>query len=250
MGLSSNTLFHFTIQIDFLKGIISQGFKMSYCLEENNAFPMISFCDLPLSSISEQLDKYGNYSLGMTLDWGIRNKLNPIMYFQDNSELSDSYNNAYNRELWRIKQALDEGKNPHIVTKETEHHFQLMLETERFKKPYSADLERGDTIYKNYKFYDEREWRYVPSIKSTDIQIQMPKEDYLVYKKTNNKPHFHDNPLVFNSSDIKYIILKSESEISEFIDFLRKQKKLFINKNDIDILITKIITAEYLKEDL
>ena len=33
----------------------------------------------------------------------------------------------------------------------------------RYMKPYRGDLERRGKLIKNYVFYDEFEWRYVPN---------------------------------------------------------------------------------------
>lgn len=41
---------------------------------------MVSVCDLPYSEMDSFLGKYGNYAIGLSLDWGKRNGLNPVWY--------------------------------------------------------------------------------------------------------------------------------------------------------------------------
>ena len=80
MVVSSNTLFHFTKDLDTIKNILSDGlFWPIYCIEYDkgpnvdgtfNAFPMVCFCDIPLSQISEHLLDYGKYGIGINKQWG------------------------------------------------------------------------------------------------------------------------------------------------------------------------------------
>eukprot|EP01034_Spumella_vulgaris_P011525 gene11525-14663_t len=44
------------------------------------AFPMVCFCDIPLSRIDEHVGFYGSYGLGLSREWGIRAGLNPVQY--------------------------------------------------------------------------------------------------------------------------------------------------------------------------
>ncbi len=41
---------------------------------------MVCFCDIPLSRISDHVNFYGQYGLGMTREWATANGLNPILY--------------------------------------------------------------------------------------------------------------------------------------------------------------------------
>ena len=118
--IKSNSLFHFTPKEEYLLDILENGFWPRYCFEdiewlipkdlknelekqeEDNfletltkelvksnissiAYPMSCFCDIPLSKITAHTDFYGSFGLGMTKEWGIRKRLNPIFYLSDNS---------------------------------------------------------------------------------------------------------------------------------------------------------------------
>src|SRR5689334_8614782 len=97
MAISSSALIHFTKQKSSLKGILQRGFHIFYCLENLNldnrgksrhyeaAYPMVSFCDLPLSEVKNHIDKYGSYGIGLKKDWAIKNRLNPVLYFEKSS---------------------------------------------------------------------------------------------------------------------------------------------------------------------
>src|SRR5690606_2103593 len=86
----------------------------------------------------------------------------------------------------------------------------------KYIKPYSGYAKNKKTGKEELVvFYDEREWRYVPSdfpVKSVrranSSQIDKENERMKIKK------------LGFGAKDIKYIIVKNESEIPEFVDFI------------------------------
>ena len=87
----SNSLFHFTKSSDILKSILKNGIYPRFCLEdaewyvnrseEHAAGAMSCFCDIPLSRITEHTNFYGQYGVGLTKQWGVKNGLNPVIYF-------------------------------------------------------------------------------------------------------------------------------------------------------------------------
>ena len=94
----SRTLFHFTKDLDVLKSILKHGFFPKYSLEDIAwfvaqeidavAFPVVSFCDIPLSRITDHVKFYGQYGIGMKRQWGITNGFNPIVYVSETSDLA------------------------------------------------------------------------------------------------------------------------------------------------------------------
>ena len=104
MKPKSHTLFHFTKNIEFVKNILLDGFWPRYCLEDLSwyifeydyvAFPMVCFCDIPLSRISEHVDFYGEFGVGVTKEWALANNLNPLSYLAKNSTYCSSVNNLF-----------------------------------------------------------------------------------------------------------------------------------------------------------
>jgi hypothetical protein len=96
MPVTSDSLFHFTKSLSALKGILIDKFKLSYCRENYQLdyqehighYPMVTFCDIPLSLARDQIGKYGSYAIGLTKEWGIKNKLNPVVYLEKHSQLT------------------------------------------------------------------------------------------------------------------------------------------------------------------
>lgn len=246
MALSSNSIIHFTRTGKALKGILQENFKIKFCLEMinleteiNYVAPMVSFCDIPLSQIKEHIGKYGAYGIGLTKEWAQRNKLNPVLYMQSKSNLAISIESTY-RELVTA-----------VVTwnKLTENQ-QNMLNVLRHVKNYEADLSRGGEVIKNYRFSDEREWRYTPNFEDCNAMALNPK----MYKTDKQKNELNKSlnklNLSFEPNDIKYIIIERESEISEFVDILKKSKGNNYSYNDVERLMTRIITSEQIITDL
>jgi len=56
--------------------------------------------------------------------------------------------------------------------------------------------------------------------------------------------------LDFEPNDIKYIIIENDAEISEIVDLLRKAKGNTYSYNDIERLMTRILTTEQIVSDI
>jgi len=148
MGLSSNILWHQT-KTDSLKQILrTRTFRFAYSKEiipgtgVTMAFPMISFCNLPLAEFADYGNKYGGYSIGMSREWGIKNRFNPVLYCENTSNIV--------RRLASIISNLQSGA-------EFSDKVLDVLECLAYIKPIEDTLEVGDRKYTNYRFMDERE---------------------------------------------------------------------------------------------
>jgi hypothetical protein len=62
------------------------------------------------------------------------------------------------------------------------------INTIRYTKNYSGTLKRDGKTIPNYRFYDEREWRYVPEMSDPRLQNYMTKEQYEAYRGDGTKP--------------------------------------------------------------
>lgn len=242
MGLSSNSLIHFTNSKDALMSILNEGFRIKYCSEKiitpkgdlTYAVPMASFCDIPLSKIKDHIKNYGNYGIGLSKEWGQKNGLNPVLYVDKNSSVGGNYCSAFN-ELF-VGQKISSLSSTDL----------RLLDVLRYMKNYEANLKTSKINIIDYRFADEKEWRYVPSGKAAAVLVK--NEDY-----QKNKSKFNDKisslKLEFEPKDIKYVIINSEKEISEFIDFLRRAKGTKFSYDEVERLITRLITVEQITKD-
>jgi hypothetical protein len=239
MGLSTNSVFHFTKSIDAVKSIISSDFRIKYCLETIEAkrriiqfaVPMASFCDIPLSQVSTHIDKYGGYGIGLKKSWAKRKGLNPVLYLEKNSSI------------------LNEVLIPEKFADTDNRAVQGFL---RFTKNYEGELKRnGEIINKVYRFYDEREWRYCPNIQAlfNNAELIIHDVDYYRAEKELLNKRLHDTRLSFTLRNITYIIVKDDDEIYEIVDHL--ERSIFGEKDReyVKILTTKIITSKQIKSD-
>lgn len=262
-NISANTLFHFTDR-QALMGILDRGFlpKLSAekCLLFNNfsdiTYPMVCFCDIPLSEIKIHANKYskfdpkapkgesGRYALGMSKEWGVRNGINPILYITQSSPLQQQSNFFI-----RTGKELNDLYSKESNWKYTSYCDILYLSF--FTKPY-----KKPRCKENNKYYDEREWRYVLPKKElmsrvhNTIYNDVPPY-FLLNEKVSNKHWDAINTynerfaLDFNCEDIRYIIVESESDILDFVKYIRTSRF----KHSADLLTTRLITMNRINND-
>jgi hypothetical protein len=248
--ISSNSLFHFTSKKDNLLNILDNEFLPRYSFENvklksdserevmAQAIPMVCFCDISLSQIQNHINEYGNYGIGMSKDWGIRNGLNPVIYINSDSSMSNSIHNL----TLRISELL----NLHCTEtlKNTHDEFINLI---NFLKSYEGMSLKNPQ--NKVRFYDEKKWRYVPEIDFDERNSLSFKEynDDIIRDRENRK--LDKYKLKFNINDIKYIFINSNDEIHEFIEAIRNIKSSRYSIKEVDILTTKLTTIENIKED-
>lgn len=239
MPVSSNTVFHFTDSPDNLFSILKNEFEPHFSIEKiwlgnkeiEFAVPMVSFCDIPLSQVKQHIEFYGKYGIGLSNSWAIEYGLNPVLYIEAESRIADSLGNLY----FQLKelQAESETKNTY-------------LNIIRYLKPYEGEFVRRGNTYDDYRFYNEREWRYVP-LKGKSVITK----DFLSNKSFIDSENLKmkKNKLSFEPDDIKYIIIENESEINEMIKKIRDLKGEKFSMSQVERLITRIITTEQILKD-
>ena len=229
--LSSSVLFTFTQELDFLLDMLLNGIKPRYSFESfpNNLkhyiLPMKCFCDIPLSKTKVHLDWYGNYGLGIRQETLKKRGVTPVLYVHDTTV----------KEI--IKPLL---KNPNSE------------KIAAFTKKYFGTTYRPieDNKYKRTtkKFYDEREWRYIPSDAKIEWLPSKTKIEHgLLYAQQQNT----ENPytglsIELEFQDIEYIIIQDINELAKLRQVLRNK---FPDELEFQLMTTKILTSKQIKKD-
>ncbi len=250
MAISANTLFHFTGK-DKLKQILQNEFHPSYSLEDlSNAtppvsiykhayIPMVCFCDLVFTQIKKHIDFYGDYGIGLRKKgWGIERGISPIYYVPEASISA----------LHIQSIAIEIGKKLKNKAEKAAIRKQLQ-DFYKYVKPYEGTAyNRKRKREQHQVFYDEREWRYVPS----DFSVISKKRAKLnEVSEANEQMKSRECRLGFLAKDIKYIVVKHEKEIPEFVDFIENDlKERFPNEKDRKILLSKLIGVNQIEDDM
>lgn len=215
----SSTLFHFTKNVDVLKSVLLNGFWPRYCLEdiawqtlkkEFIAYPMVCFCDIPISRITEHVKFYGSFGLGLTKEWGVKNNLNPVIYFSGSNPLHQSI-----RHLTRLASTADDEKKKKAGLKEIRNIL-------AYSKPVSGRMIlRGEPVNKD--FYQESEWRFVPQHKKiSDFLHETTYNNDKTLSNANKKTQ-ENCMLKFSPVDVRYIFVPTDGDIPGVIDFLQTE---------------------------
>ena len=254
MAVSANTLFHFT-KSESLKSILSsKGFYVQYSPEHFNeiispekkfqfAFiPMISFCDLTVMQLardSKHRLNFGNYGIGLTKDWGKENRVSPVIYTHEKSQPTSQLFNI-NLYLETFSKKIKGSKKILGVRKE-------LVDLFKFVKPYQGRWHKGKLIAKENDdiiYYNEREWRYCPLL--DDYKVLLGDSRYNKKKSEELNEELKKSLLHFNLEQIKFIVIKEKSESNEFVEEI---KKMNLDPEVENRLITRIISFQAIEED-
>lgn len=133
-------LFHFTTKKS-LYDILNNTFKVSYARErilggakiKEFAVPMVSFSDLRLSELKDNIGTYGKFGIGMTKDWAINKGLNPVMYASDNSLFTENFMRGI-EDFFKLVNKTDD------ISGKYEIAYNNTINTLRYIKNYKGDL--------------------------------------------------------------------------------------------------------------
>jgi hypothetical protein len=248
-AISSSTLFHFTNKENIL-GILRDDFYPRFHLEDFQlggkisvrfGIPMVSFCDIPLSLASSHMKKYGKYGIGMSKKWAERNNLNPILYFREGSEATKILRDIYKNIAGYSKDISKDGVKPKPLTE----CFLLMEKLLTYIKPFDRHNPDGGLT----KYYDEREWRYVPdSTLHNSLKTMLTEEEFKEPILSEENEKLKIAKLNFQPNDINYIIIKGEEERLDLIEKIEQIKSGHLT--DIrKVLLSKMISAEQIRQD-
>ncbi len=242
MNPRSETLFHFTKSIEFLKGILANGFFPRFCLEDTRwlgikstdflGFPMVSFCDIPISRISEHTAFYGQYGIGMTKQWALTNKLEPVIYAPPGSA-----------SIATVDYLMAKPTNTDAIDNATRKaHLELSYRMASHIKPLSGQMiVAGASVEKD--FYQESEWRFVPT--GTRVLGKANFED----QKGQSDKSIEHMKLGIVPEDVRYIVVHHDYEIPALVDFINANLGDYPH-NALKLLTTRILSLESLAQDL
>ena len=126
--------------------------------------------------------------------------------------------------------------------------FQLTIRILSYIKNYegSLKLKKKRKQYSNYRFSDEREWRFVPSIAELSNNINYLILSHTEYENKNEYTNITGNKTIpITIKDIKYIIVEKESQI----DDMREKIIASFGPDDQDINKINFFTAKQCEND-
>lgn len=236
---SADYFFHYTTNIEYLISIMNNFFMPFYCMEsieylnmpelqlEGMAYPVVCFCDLPLNRHKKHKSKFGDYGIGMKKEWGINNHLTPVVYTHTNSMTTSSM-----RILFDIARSL-KGK---LSEDEYRKYNWAVSPLLMHYKPYEGkQYIKKDKLFadKITRFYDEREWRYIPlNMDGLKLNLEMHEYQDTITLNEENKKIQRANRLKFELNDIEFLFLRNKAEIDSFLSKL-SQKYTDEDKNEI-----------------
>jgi len=244
MAISTNSIIHYTGSYEILTSILREGFRVKYCLEyvdlgsgsSRAAHPMISFCDIPLSDSAQHFAAYGKYGIGLSKSWAASNGVNPVIYVDKHSLFALCL-------LALIKERRKSDSNL------TEKQKSQILQIKSYTKNYSGPLKRKSINKKDYRFYDEREWRLVPEAKILKGAPFSLKPSLYDQRKDEYNERISALRTAFTPADVSYIIVKDTSQIPKMTNFIRSHYSSTCTADQLDILLSKICSTEQIVAD-
>ena len=242
--ISSESIFHLTSK-DNLMGILQNTFYPRLCHEHIELkrevikayFPMVSFCDIPLSQIKEHMEHYGKYGLGMSRSWAKKQGLNPVLYIRKGSYLSTH--------LQALPTVLTE--QPHPVPGESGIS-NTALAILQYTKAFEGTWLKGETLTKKIKFYNEREIRYAPRSADTRFYFLTEAQYNDEHRREQARLTLERFPLSFEPDDINYIIISSDSERVTIANLVRDIKQKYDEETKLK-LVTKLLSYDQIRDD-
>jgi len=233
-NLSSSVLFTFTPKMEYMIDMIDMGIVPRYSYErlpgskKHYIVPMKCFCDIPLGKVKNHMQRYGYYGIGLKKSFLQGHGASPVIYIHKNSERFFGL---------RKMKGLSLEMSPF-----------LPLLKRYFGDDFFFGKNSDDFQHKRIRFYDEREWRFLPKDVNPEIdnKINTIKEGLELVRKKNELTPFETTPIKPSLNDIEYIIIHKKKEVHTIIEKLRL---VYGETQDWEVILTKIIIAEQILKD-
>lgn len=205
--------------------------------------PMLCFCDIPLKNLTNHNMNYGNYAIALTKSWGEKNKISPIHYLYEDSDVYHQLREVFNLANSEDNEVLFNYLFNRLLFTKTKDG--TVIKEEVNKK--SGKIEK---VPKTILYTDEQEHRYVPNVDAinTDIAQFYINNDLPSYNLSDAIVDQPEYMLTFEVSDIKHIVLNSKDEKTELINNIIESPAIKKQDDKYD-LISKLITLQEIKED-
>lgn len=271
-SIRTSCLFHFMREMDVLKSILKTGIIPNFCKEDLHYYkrglilgiPMVSFCDIPLTRTTDFKERYGEFAIGLSKEWAIKNRINPILYVNDLSILTSlGFLNTYRLSLEEEvkKHGGDDTSIPLDFSPKSLEGIKYFFNRNNareavyslygYVKKYISPGKEGEQVN-----YLENEWRYV--VTGSGIDWKWSEDEYTKWRGAGKKPEpskaLKDNKLKFGVEDVSYVIVESDGQIAEMVDYIQSLtcvggNEETISDEDRKILLTKIISQERIGAD-
>lgn len=196
---------------------------------------MVCFCDIPISRVDEHVKFYGEFGIGLSKEWALSNNLTPILYVASNNHIPNSY-----RKIVDLVYNLEEAAKD-----EAKESVRYLL---AHAKPTEGNMVVGSDFISK-EFHQESEWRYVP--KHNEVKDYLKRTDF-ESKETlneNNQLTQEHCTIKFTPKDIKYIFVKSDSDIPGIINFIQTELDQFPSA-DLKLLMSRVTSLESISNDI
>ncbi|MBM6930440.1 hypothetical protein H5999_05175 [[Clostridium] spiroforme] len=216
---SASVLFNFMDKLEWLIEIIeNKKISARYCDEDIQylkldnlkkvAIPMKCFCDINFHKLDSHLKCYGSYGIGLSKEWGIKNKIQPVQYIVKSSEMANMYKSAFEEAKEKKGTSLLKDYLP----------MQLM-----YMKPIVGEFKNRTDENDTVKYFtDECEWRFIPdltNLKLPQIIVDQSAIEAKKYNKYNDAMKNNDfASLNFEYKDIKYIVVDKSEDFDKLIE--------------------------------
>ena len=185
------------------------------------------------------MEVYGRYAIGMSKGWGRLRRIAPVLYTYRESRVAKT--------LFEMITAInglppdERSQNPVL-----DHFYEFTC----FIKPYQGPLVRRETTKRKHRFYDEREWRYVPKINTSLYPHGMSRTAFNDLSRLTeaNRSIPPNARLRFTPQQIWYIVVSTEEEIPSIMRDVETVKSRF-SVDQVRLLVSRVISAEQILED-
>lgn len=174
----------------------------------------------------------------MSKSWGKQNGIAPILYAYPGSLITGRLATLMDHVLKTVQ---DDSHRSDV--------WERFLDFASFVKPYEGNLWRQSGPVNNVRFYDEREWRFVPTMSNQDRKV-LAKDQFLDDETRHhaNRKLAESFRIGFEPNNIKYLIVRLEEEIVPFIREVERIKGKY-GYDEVKLVTSRVISAEQIRSD-